>query len=225
VGRYGTNVALPGFTREIVSQYGFLTEDVRGGSLREIRRVLTIDGLQWNKTTRHIPSAANEAIQRQRDPHKLLETWEEYGLNGFVTDLGQLILLFARGNTSQYTISYVGTEGTGPDLLLVYKYDQRGGGAALKVYGEAKEVRQERLHGRLWVRPDTLMPVRLSLESERKDPKGLVKDIATVSYFETRFETLMPIRIIHQQFGDDLLLVTNEFTYADFKRVLPPSKR
>lgn len=220
--RHGVEVVLPGFTREIVSRYGFVPEDVRGGSLREVRMVLSVDGLQWNRGRQGLESVARElASQDERSKRKMLETWEEYGLSGFITDLGQLVLLFARGNTKNYDFGFDRQEGEGADTLWVFRFEQRAGDQSLTIHGEGKKALHERLHGTVWVRADDQLPVRIVLESERKDTKGTLKDAASVSYFETPYGTLMPVKIVHQQFGDDTLLVTNEFTYSDFKQTLP----
>src|SRR3712207_4160921 len=47
-GPRGIDVALPEFQREIISDYGFLSMDEPGGSLREVRHVRKVDGQVWN---------------------------------------------------------------------------------------------------------------------------------------------------------------------------------
>jgi hypothetical protein len=226
VGRRGIETGLPGFEREIVSEYGYLSADEPGGSLKEVRMVLTIDGLKWRKGNKGIESLAKQiAAHDDKQRRKLLEAWEDYGLHGFVTDLGQLILLFSRGRTTHYEIAYQETESSDGEPLWVYRYEQIGGDAALTVHGEGDKPKRERLRGRIWVRPRNLAPVRMSLESDRKDDKGVLRDVATVSYFAHSSGMLLPVRVLHQQFGDGELLVTNEFTYSGYKEVLPPSRR
>ncbi|MBC8002365.1 MAG: hypothetical protein H7X97_07230, partial [Opitutaceae bacterium] len=62
VGIRGTATKLPGYTREIVSEYGFVSVDARGGSLKEVRRVLTIDGQKWNKQSKSLKSLARDMM-------------------------------------------------------------------------------------------------------------------------------------------------------------------
>src|SRR5262245_44837145 len=94
--RTGVETVLPEKKREIVSEYGFIALDERGGWLKEIRRVLTVDGLEWKKGKQGLDSLARTlAASDDRKKRSLLESYESYGLQGFITDLGQLILLFA----------------------------------------------------------------------------------------------------------------------------------
>jgi hypothetical protein len=226
-GPRGIEVRLPETTHEIVSEYGFLAEDVRGGSLREARMVLTVDGLKWKRGTKGFESLSKEmAIRDDAGRRRLLESWETFGLSGFITDLGQLILLFARGNASGYDIRFVAKEETFGEELWVYTYQQRGGSQALTIHGEGDAPLRQSLRGKIWVRGHDRLPVRVSLDSERKDSKGVLRDTAAVSYFLSPYGTLMPVRIVHEQYGDDTLLVKNEFTYSSFKQLLPrPGKR
>jgi hypothetical protein len=59
-GMRGIETRLPGFTREIISQYGFVSLDEPGGNIREVRHVLTVDGQAWNKKTKSLASLAQE---------------------------------------------------------------------------------------------------------------------------------------------------------------------
>src|SRR4051812_12296679 len=96
-GLHGTVTRLPGYTRTVVSEYGFVSVDVPGGAIREVRRVLTIDGLRWNKETKSLKQLARDIrAGDDRSRQRTLEGFEEHGLTGFVSDLGQLLLLFAR---------------------------------------------------------------------------------------------------------------------------------
>src|SRR3954454_9653227 len=74
-GLHGTTARLPGYTRVIVSEYGFVSLDVPGGSIREVRRVLTIDGLRWNKESRSLHELARQLKSGDEKAHqRTLET-------------------------------------------------------------------------------------------------------------------------------------------------------
>src|SRR5436190_9290878 len=87
-GPHGTTTRLPGYTREIVSEYGFVSVDVPGGLVKEVRRVLTVDGLRWNKESKSLKQLAREMMAGDDRAHqRTLESFEEHGLTGFVSDL------------------------------------------------------------------------------------------------------------------------------------------
>ena len=117
----GIETLLPEITHEIVSEYGYIPEDVRGGSIKEVRMVLTVNGLKWKRGTRGLDALA-EQITAQDDKQKRgsLESWEDFGLRGFITDLGPLILLFSRGQATQYEFTY---DGIDPEAGLVGRRD------------------------------------------------------------------------------------------------------
>jgi hypothetical protein len=222
-GMRGIETRLPGFKREVVSQYGFVSLDEPGGSIKEVRHVLTIDGKRWNKNTKSLSSLAQEITSRdEKGKRRQLERFEEYGLHGFVSDLGQLILLFARGGTARYELRY---DHTDDDGSWVYTYQQLDGKEALTIYGEGNEPTRQRLKGRIWVKPATRLPQRISLESEREIEKIQVRDTSTVDYAASKFGFLLPSKIVHQQFVGRTLYVTDEFEYTQFREVLPKVRR
>src|SRR6185436_13626241 len=57
-GKRGVETVLPEQTREIVSEYGFISLDEPGGWLKEIRMVLSIDGLTWKKGNKNLDGLA-----------------------------------------------------------------------------------------------------------------------------------------------------------------------
>ncbi|MBC8167471.1 MAG: hypothetical protein H7Y20_16575, partial [Bryobacteraceae bacterium] len=52
----GGYTKLPGYSRTLVSEYGFVSLDAPGGAVKEVRRVLTIDGQKWSKQSRSLRS-------------------------------------------------------------------------------------------------------------------------------------------------------------------------
>lgn len=222
-GMRGIETRLPGVKREIVSQYGFVSLDEPGGSLKEVRHVLTIDGQQWNRKAKSLASLAQEiAATDDKSKHRQLERFEEYGLHGFVSDLGQLILLFARGGAAHYELRY---DHIDEDRLWVYTYQQLDGREALTIYGEGKEPTRQRMKGRIWVTPATKMPVRISIESEREIEKVLIRDTSIVDYEKSKFGFLLPSKIVHKQYVGPTLYVTDEFEYSEFREILRGVRR
>ena len=221
-GMRGIETRLPGFTREIVSQYGFVSLDEPGGTIKEVRHVLEVDGQTWTKKTKSLSSLAQEITGKdEKGRRRALERFEEYGLHGFVTDLGQLILLFARNGGQRYELRYDKTEAG----LWVYTYQQLEGKEALTIYGEGAQATRQKLKGRFWVEPHHKLPVRISFESERIIDDIPVRDISVVEYAKSKFGYLLPERIKHQQFIGAMLYVTDEFVYSHFREVLPGGRR
>jgi hypothetical protein len=218
-GKRGTDVVLPEQTREIVSEYGFISLDERGGWLKEVRMVLKVDGSKWKKGNKGLESLARTlSATDDKKKRSLLESFENFGLQGFITDLGQLILLFARGLTSNYEITYDSRDLSNPLRPLdVYRYTQLGGTDALTVY-EGKMPVRLKLQGKIWVRPtDAHLPVRISIDTTREENKNIIRDLSIVEYEASRFGFLLPTTIRHQQFVGDKLFVQDDFTYTDFK--------
>ena len=223
VGMRGIETRLPGYTREVISQYGFVSMDEPGGAIREVRHVLEVDGQVWTKKTKSLAALAQEITGKDEAGRKRhLERFEEYGLQGFVSDLGQLILLFARGGTQRYELRYDKTDDEG---LWVYTYQQLDGKEALTIYGEGKQPTRQKLKGRIWVRPADRMPFRLGIDSERVIENISIRDHSVVEYARSKSGYLLPERIVHQQFIGTLLFVTDEFTYSDFREILPKGRR
>ena len=220
-GPRGTEAVLPEQTREVVSDYGFIALDERGGWIKEVRVILTVDGLRWNKGKKGLENLAG-ALSANDDKKKrsLLESYEDFGLQGFVTDLGPLILLFARGLVSNYELTYERTDTDdrlGP--LLVYRYMQLGGSDALTIY-EGDEPIKQKLQGRIWFRQNDYAPVRISIDSEHKEKESVIRDVSVVEYDNRQFGFVLPSRITHQQYVDQVLFVSDEFTYSGFREVL-----
>jgi hypothetical protein len=219
----GVETSLPALHREVVSDYGFISVDEPGGAIREVRRVRRIDGQIWNhKNTSLADLAKDITTSDDKGKRRQLERFEEYGLHGFVTDLGQLILLFARGNTARYEFVYDSTDETG---YHVYRYQQLDGKEAFTVYGEGKEPTRQRLKGRLWFHPIDKMPVRISIEAERQVDRVLIRDISMVDYKMSSLGFLLPLHVVHQQFVGGALYVTDDFTYTQFREILPKGQR
>jgi hypothetical protein len=225
-GPRGTETKLPEDTHEIVSEYTYVSTDEPGGSLKEVRLVLTVDGMKWKRGKKDLSQLANQIGNREaKNRAKTMESYEEYGLRGFLSDAGQLILLFARGGMEKHEFRYDridGASGHGP--VWVYKYQQIDGGHGLTIYG-GKEPIHQRLHGEVWVRPSDGMPVRVTINSNHEVNHIQIRDFTAVDYEMSEWNVLLPSRIDHKQYVDAQLFVIDQFTYTKFKQTNPGPAR
>jgi hypothetical protein len=225
-GPRGIVTKLPEATNEIVSEYGYVSVDEPGGSLKEVRSVLTVNGLKWKRGKKQLAELANGIAGRDaKNRAKTLESFESFGLRGFLSDAGQVILLFARRGTERYEFAFDRQEVTathGP--VWVYRYQQLDGGEALTIYG-GKEPLRHRLGGEVSVTAGDGLPVRISIHSEYLADGQRVRDVTRVDYLMTEWGLLLPDRIDHRQFVDGALFVVDEFFYEKFKEVLPARQR
>ena len=211
--------------RQIVSEYGFVPLDVRGGSLREVRIVVTVDGERWKRGNKGLESLANTiGAQTEKQHRKLLEEFEQFGLRGVATDFGQLILLFSRGRTNSYEFTFKGPVGHLDTSAFAYGYEQLDGTQAVSIH-EGKQFLREKITGELWVRQSDLLPIRLSIDTTREVKHAKIRDISWVNYEMTSHGILLPRSVTHQQFVDGNLIVTDQYRYSDFKEIIPTSPR
>lgn len=222
VSKRGLQTRVPERNRVIVSQYGYVPVDEKGGSLKETRSVMTIDGLAWNKPKKGLDGIA-QSITAKTDSQrrKLLEDFESHALQGFITDASQAILLFARGNSAKYEFLYDSAE---PDdsgtPMIVYRFQQIEGPEAFRVY-EGKQVLTDKIRGKLWVRASDALPMRLGLETVREIQRSKMRDTVVVSYQESEFGFLLPKTVLHEQYENGSLTVLDRFEYSSFKEILP----
>jgi hypothetical protein len=226
-GPRGAEVLLPSRTTEIVSEYGFIAADEPGAPIREVRRVLTIDGLPWNsRRTRDADTLADQIrATRQKDRRKSLERFEEHGLFGVATDVSQMLLLFARGGAAKMELVYDRDEPSGPHgTLVVFRYNQLEGEEGVTIY-EGDEVVKKKSMGELWVRATDLVPVRVTMNSVREVNDEALRDVLEVRYDMGPFGFVLPSYARHQQFAGGEVIVTTEYTYTSFREVLPDRRR
>jgi hypothetical protein len=219
-GPRGILTALPEATHEVVSEYGFVSADEPGGSLKEIRYVRTVNGLKWNKGKKELGQLANRIATRDAKSRvKTLESFEDYGLRGFLSDAGQLILLFARRGVEKYEFTFdrEAIDPSGP--VWIYRYRQLDGPAAFTIYGEKEQIRQK-IAGEVWLSAGDGLPVRITLDSEYIVNGSPIRDITAVEYQMSEWGFLLPSHIDHRQFVDRELFVIDDFRYEGFKEIL-----
>jgi hypothetical protein len=216
-GPRGITTKLPEAVHEIVSEYGYISSDEPGGSLKEVRLVLTVNGLKWKRGKKDLSDLANRIGSRDaKNRGRTLESYENYGLRGFLSDAGQIILLFSRGGVERFEFSFDRAESG----AWVYKYRQIDGPQALTIYGGKQPIRQK-LQGEYWARSSDATPLRVTLDSAHQSNEIDIRDLTMVDYEMSRWGLLLPTRIDHRQFTGNKLFVVDEFRYKEFKQVQP----
>jgi hypothetical protein len=220
VSKRGLETKLPAATTVVVSEYGFISSDEPGGSLREVRSILTVNGLKWKRGKKDLNDLATQiAREDAQNRVRTLERFENFGLRGFLQDAGQLILLFARNGTERYEFTFDREASSMAGPAWVYKYRQIDGPAAFTIYGQKKPIRQ-RLEGEVWLSRGDGLPVRVVMHSNHVVKESQVRDVTIVDYEMSRWGLLLPSRIDHKQYVDGDLFVANDFTYKDFREVI-----
>lgn len=203
--------------REILSEYAFASVG-DPPSIREIRKVLAVDGKTVNTSDRALRDLmrtlkASDAKARK----KLLEDFEKHGLVGTLTDFGQILLLFSRRNQEQYDFWGGDERLLGAERCLVFSYRQHDGPGALTIY-YSKGTVQPRAIGEIWVTRDAYRLARITIKSVRVDSKSSVRDEAQVDYGMTSAGVLAPVSVTHHEFRDGGVTAENLFTYSSFRR-------
>ena len=220
VSKRGLETTLPEAKNVIVSEYGFISSDEPGGSLREVRSILTVNGLKWKRGKKDLNDLASQiAREDAKNRVRSLEHFENFGLRGFLQDAGQLILLFARSGTERYEFTFDREAASFAGPAWVYKYRQIDGPAAFTIYGHKEPIRQ-RLEGEVWLSRGDGLPVRVALHSNHSIKESQVRDVTIVDYEMSRWGFLLPSRIDHKQYVDGDLFVADDFTYKDFREVI-----
>ena len=220
VSRRGIETKVPEHSRVIVSQYSYIPVDEKGGSLREARNILTVDGLQWNKKQPLDSLAKAVTVRTDVQRRKLLEDFESHGLAGILTDSSQSILLFAQGNAGRYEFTYEGEDKDEIGVpLYVLRFQQIDGNQAFHVY-ENKGVVSDKLRGKVWFRKADLLPVKVGMETVRQLKQSKMRDTVVVSYAKSDFGFLLPAKVLHEQYENNFLNVVDAFDYSDFRQIV-----
>ena len=70
----------------------------------------------------------------------------------------------------------------------------------------------------MWVRKNDLLPVRVSLATERKDGESVTRHTASIDYQRTPFGVLAPAAVRHQEIVNDTLKTENRYEYTPFRK-------
>lgn len=207
--------------RYIVSEYGFAAFGSDPSALHELRQVVSVDGRKVGDSKKaqeelaKIITASDDARKKEA-----LKQFEKYGLEGAVTDFGQLILLFTRRGLERYEFLPKGARMLGGTKMLVFSYKQLDGPEGLTLIEANKKdrVRHLRVEGEIWVRAADDFPMRISLAASEGDGATAVREEAMVDYAMSSFGALLPTATFHRELRGGRVTAENRFTYADFHK-------
>jgi hypothetical protein len=208
-------------SHDVVSEYGFASFAGQSGAIHELRQVISVDGRKVSDTKK-AQDALAKAITASDDGQKkaLLTQFEKYGLNGAVTDFGQLILLFTRRDIERYEFTARGARMIGYDKALVFSYQQLDGPEALTLFEQKKGDHAERMkmEGEIRVRASDFVPLQITMTVTRGDAPNSIREDAAVSYALSKFGALLPVSTEHHEVRNGKIVVENNFTYSDFHK-------
>lgn len=214
----GTPPQLSFHLREITSEYGFAMLKDSTGGLHEFRRVVSVDGRSVEsagEARRRLSLALTAAGDRDR--RRLLRDFERFGLDGAVTDFGQVILLFARRRLADYEFQPGESGRIGPDKAHAIAFRQSGGAQTFTIFDRGQSVHQP-LEGRIWVREPDFLPLRIELKTARKQNNRAVLETAVIDYAMSAHGALLPASVLHRQYLDGQMVVENALQYDSFRR-------
>jgi hypothetical protein len=208
-------------TRTIVSIYGFAATGEASG-LREFRKPLSVDGNplpEGPQTVSRLAAEIRSATGRQQ--RRLLEDFEKLGLAGTVTDFGPILTLFERRRQEDYDFELAGTRLVGADRVVVLRYKQREGPAALTIWDRGRPVRQ-RISGELAARDTDSLPIHISLAATSGNAGDALREEADVDYAPGPHGILVPVGIVHREYRGGQLTTENRFSYGAFRALGQP---
>jgi hypothetical protein len=204
--------------RILVSEYGFTTLEGSPGVVREMRRVVSVDGKKVESEEKARQSLTlSLKSDSDRAKKKLLQDFEKNGLIGAAVDFGQLILQFRRRNLAKFHFEMKGETRSGPDEVLIVAFRQQAGPGGLTLY-QGNDANRAELTGEVWVRKNDFLPVRVSLTTERKDGESVTRHTAAVDYQRTPFGVLAPAAVKHQEIVNGILKTENRYEYTPFRK-------
>ena len=204
--------------RMLVSEYGFATLQDSPGVVREMRRVVSVDDKKVESAEKARQSLTlGLKSDNDRAKKKLLQDFEKNGLIGAAVDFGQILLQFRRRNLAKYRFEMKGETRSGPDEVLILAFRQQSGPGGLTIYRGNAANRTE-LTGEVWVRKNDLLPVRVSLATERKDGESVTRHTASIDYQRTPFGVLAPAAVRHQEIVNGILKTENRYEYTPFRK-------
>src|ERR1700733_10490680 len=209
--------------KTIVSEYGFtsFSDSADSSSLHELRQVTAVDGKKI-EDTKKAQAALAKAITATDDARKkqLLKQFEKYGLLGAVTDYGQALLLFTRGNMERYEFTARGVNSLDGLTVHVFGYRQVDGPETITVIEENRnnQVKHMRIEGELWVRTDNLVPVRIIMFATQGEGPDRVKEEASIDYAMSSYGALLPVKTEHRETRGGKIDAENQFSYSNFKK-------
>ena len=209
--------------REIVSEYGYTSLKDSPDSLREVRRVISVDGRRVStkgKTRETLTLDLRKASDKEKK--RLLEEFARHGLAGAAVDFGQMIVLFREPTLNDYKFQFLRDDRLGADAVAVYAYEQKPEAGKGFTLFEGRKVHHQSLRGEVWCRTSDSTPIRITLSSAFDSGSGKrkvsVRHEAVVDYQMTAHKVLAPASVVHRQFTNDRPEVENVFRYSAFRK-------
>jgi hypothetical protein len=104
----------------------------------------------------------------------------------------------------------------GADRAMVVDFRQSAGAEALRVSEPGKEIR-EPLTGQIWIRDPGFVPLRITLNTSRRERSKKIRDEARVDYDFKPDGTILPASVVYRRFVDDELFVEGIYRYTEWE--------
>ncbi len=204
-------------TREVISEYTYAAFREAPEALHEMRQVVSVDGraIRTSEKARQTLSLGVTSDDDRLRKQMLLEL-RKHGLMETAIDFGQIILLFSKQGLRNFRFQVGGRTRFGADSVVMIKFEQVTGDAALMSFEERRAIRQ-RMQGALWVREPGFLPIRVMVVTSYTAKGETIRDEGTVEYTQTPFGALAPASVVHRRYAGDRRLVENLFHYSAFR--------
>ncbi len=207
--------------REIVSYYVLSSFRTSPEALHEFREIVSVDG-QTATAAGSARVKLRAAVDAHDDKAKKARhsEFEKTSLAVAATDFGQLILLFTKANLGKYIFELRGSALVGAERAMVVDFRQNAGGEALRVAEPGSELR-EPLTGQVWIRETGLVPLRITLETSRRERSKKIRDEARVDYEPKANGMVLPVSVVYRRFVNDDMFVEAVYRYTDWQYTEP----
>lgn len=204
-------------TTELVSEYAFGALKAAPHEIRELRRVVAVNGKPVREKLRaRLELAQGMASDADRVNRQMLQDLEAHGLIGAATDLGQMLLMFQRPALKdlEFDVRRL-NDRIGNEPVTVLGYRQVGDRLGRIYHG--REMSRVALSGELWVRQSDFIPLRITADLPVTEGKNSVLHQMTVEYAPGPQGVVLPTRTSYLRRQNALLLVETTAEYTDFK--------
>lgn len=204
-------------TTEIVSEYAFGALKAAPNEMRELRRVVSVNGKPVREKLRaRLELAEGMASDADRLNRQMLQDLEAFGLVGAATDLGQMLLMFQRSGLGQLEFDVRRlNDRLGAEPVTVLGYRQVGDRQARVYHG--RQLSRVSLTGELWVRQSDFTPLRITADLPVTEGKNAVLHQMSVDYAPGPHGVVLPARSSYMRRQNTMLLVETIAEYSDFK--------
>jgi len=207
--------------RRLVSEYAFADLAGEDQTVHEIRQVTSVDGKKVDDSAKAQEALARVITLKDAERERaLLKEFEKHGLQGAVTDFGQLILLFTPRDIMRYEFHPRAPLDLNGTKALVFDYAQIDGPDQLTLFDPSGNGHPQRMRarGEVWVRASDYLPLRITLSVSRGEGADALHEEAEVDYVQSRFGGLVPKSIHHRELQGGKALAENTFTYGEFHK-------